>query len=142
MNVLLPTCRVARTQCHAAALLTPMRPNAASPVSPLQLLLSAYDQAINACRARNAARAYRSIAILQEAHPCDSPSAVGIVGIYDWCERAVLSGDYLGAARALEQLRTAWQTADRITSVPAMTASTKRGASSVQTPRIVRTQLD
>jgi hypothetical protein len=122
-----------------------MRPHSASsasPLSPLQLLLSAYDQAISACRSRNASRAYRSIALLQEAHPCDSPSAGGIVGIYDWCERAVLSGDYLGAARALEQLRTAWETADRITSVPAAATSANARTSAADTPRLMRAQLD
>ncbi len=86
--------------------------------SPLGLLLNAYDQAITACRARNTPRAYRTILTLREAHPCDSPSAAGIDGLYAYCERAILSGDFLGAARTLEQLRSAWQTADRITSVP------------------------
>ncbi len=119
-----------------------MRPTTASSASPLQLLLSAYDQAISACRARNASRAYRSIALLQAAHPCDSPSAGGIVGIYDWCERAVCSGDFLGAARTLEQLRTAWETADRITNVPAMTASATARVSSFDAPPITRAQLD
>ncbi len=119
-----------------------MRPLSASSASPLQLLLSAYDQAISACRARNASRAYRSIALLQEAHPCDSPSAGGIGGIYDWCERAVLSGDFLGAARTLEQLRTAWETADRITSVPSMTSASKTRAPAIDAPPATRAQLD
>lgn len=101
-----------------------MRPQTASvATSPLTLLLNAYDQAINACRDKNAGRSYRTIAILREAHPCDSPAAAGIDALYAWCERAVLSGDYIGAARTLEQLRTAWQAADRITSVPPLPAS-------------------
>ncbi len=99
-----------------------MRPStpavAPSAYSPLQLLLNAYDQAIAACRARNTARAYRTIAMLREAHPCDSPSSAGIDGLYAFCERAVLSGDFFGATRTLEQLRVAWEAADHITKVP------------------------
>jgi hypothetical protein len=86
--------------------------------APLSCLLDAYDQAIAACRAGNPRRAYRTITLLREAHPCDSPAAAGFDGLYAWCERCVLSGDYLGAARTLEQLRGAWESADRITSVP------------------------
>lgn len=95
-----------------------MSASAASAHSPLQLLLNAYDQAIIACRARNTARAYRTIAMLREAHPCDSPSASGIDGLYAFCERAILSGDFAGATRTLEQLRGAWEAADRIANVP------------------------
>ncbi len=101
-----------------------MRPTPSNaPASPLDCLLHAYDQAILACKARNAARSYRTILVLREAHPCDSPSAAGIDALYAWCERAVLSGDYLGAARTLQQLRTAWESAARITSVPALPVS-------------------
>lgn len=104
-----------------------MHPNttatSASDHSPLGLLLNAYDQAIAACRARNTPRAYRTILTLREAHPCDSPSSAGIDGLYAYCERAILTGDFLGAARTLEQLRSAWQTADRITSVPMQATS-------------------
>lgn len=85
--------------------------------SPLATLLQAYGQAIDACRARNARTAYRHIATLRAAHPCDTPTALGIDAIYAWCERAVLSGDYLGAARTLDQLRGAWQAADRLTAL-------------------------
>ncbi len=92
--------------------------SSASDHSPLGLLLNAYDQAIAACRAHNTPRAYRTILTLREAHPCDSPSSAGIDGLYAFCERAILTGDFLGAARTLEQLRSAWQTADRITNVP------------------------
>ncbi len=90
------------------------------PSTPLGCLLNAYDQAITACRSKSASRAYRMITLLREAHPADSPAAAGIDAIYAWCERAVLGGDYFGAARTLEQLRTAWEAADRITSVPAL----------------------
>jgi hypothetical protein len=101
-----------------------MRSNTSTaPASPLSCLLQAYDHAISACKSRSAARAYRTILVLREAHPCDSPSAAGIDAIYAWCERAVLSGDFLGAARTLQQLRTAWEAADRITSVPALPAA-------------------
>ena len=86
--------------------------------SPLGLLLNAYDQVISACQARNTPRAHRTILTLREAHPCDSPSAAGIDGLYAYCERAVLTGDFSGAARTLEQLRSAWQAADTIMSVP------------------------
>ncbi len=100
-----------------------MRPNTATvPASPLSCLLQAYDQAISACQSRSAARAYRTILVLREAHPCDSPSAAGIDALYGRCERAVLGGDFLGAARTLQQLRTAWEAADRITSVPTLPA--------------------
>ncbi len=104
-----------------------MHPNhpltSATDGSPLGLLLHAYDQAIAACRARNSARAYRTILTLREAHPCDSPSSAGIDGLYAYCERAILSGDFLGAAHTLQQLRSAWQAADRITNVPAAVTS-------------------
>lgn len=86
--------------------------------APLARLLHAYDQAIAACREQRALAAYRTITLLREAHPCDSPAAAGFDGIYAWCERAVGSGDYLGAAKALGQLRGAWEAADRITSPP------------------------
>ncbi len=86
-------------------------------LSPLERLLQAYDLAIVACRARQARAAYRHIATLRAAHPCDTPAAVGIDALYAYCERAVLSGDYLGAAHTLAQLRGAWQAADRITHV-------------------------
>jgi len=99
----------------------PITPNA--PASPLDCLLQAYDQAINACKSRSASRAYRTILLLREAHPCDSPSAAGINALYGWSERAVLGGDFLGAARTLQQLRTAWETADRIMSVPTLPAA-------------------
>jgi len=91
----------------------PLRPDA----SPLATLLQAYDQAIAACRSRSARAAYRHIATLRAAHPCDTPAAVGIDALYAWCERAVLTGDYLGAARTLDQLRGAWQAADRVTAL-------------------------
>jgi hypothetical protein len=91
----------------------PIRPAS----SPLATLLQAYDQAIAACRARSARTAYRCIATLRAAHPCDTATAVGIDALYAWCERAVLSGDYLGAARTLDQLRGAWQAADRLTAL-------------------------
>lgn len=91
----------------------PFRPEC----SPLATLLQAYDLAIGACRARQARAAYRHIATLRAAHPCDTPAAVGIDALYAWCERAVLSGDYLGAARTLDQLRGAWQAADRLTAL-------------------------
>lgn len=82
---------------------------------PLAYLLRAYDLAIHAARARDARAAYRHIATLRAAHPCDTPSAAGIAGLYAWCERLVLGGDFLGAAHTLEQLRGAWEQADRIT---------------------------
>lgn len=101
-----------------------MRPTPTnSPDSPLSCLLQAYDQAISACKARNAARAYRTILVLREAHPCDLPSAAGIDALYASCERAVLCGDFLGAARTLQQLRTAWESAARITSAPVLSVS-------------------
>lgn len=96
---------------------TPLRESPTLASSPLATLLQAYDQAIVACRARSARAAYRHIATLRAAHPCDTPTALGIDAIYAWCERAVLSGDYLGAARTLDQLRGAWQTADRLTAL-------------------------
>lgn len=99
----------------------PITPNA--PASPLCCLLQAYDHAITACKSRSASRAYRTILVLREAHPCDSPTAAGIDALYAWCERAVLGGDFLGAARTLQQLRTAWETADRITNVPTLPAA-------------------
>jgi hypothetical protein len=88
-------------------------------LSPLDQLLQAYDLAIAACRARDARASYRHLAVLRAAHPCDTPSALGIDALYAWCERAVSGGDFLGAARTLEQLRGAWQAADRITGVTA-----------------------
>lgn len=91
----------------------PIRPDS----SPLATLLQAYDLAIAACRSRSARAAYRHIATLRAAHPCDTPAAVGIDALYAWCERAVLTGDYLGAARTLDQLRGAWQAADRLTTL-------------------------
>lgn len=96
---------------------TPSRDTPTLAPSPLTTLLQAYDQAIGACRAHNARAAYRHIATLRAAHPCDTPTALGIDAIYAWCERAVLGGDYLGAARTLEQLRGAWQAADRLTAL-------------------------
>jgi hypothetical protein len=89
----------------------PLAPDA----SPLAYLLRAYDLAIGAARAHDARAAYRHIATLRAAHPCDTPSAAGIDGLYAWCERLVLGGDFLGAVRTLEQLRSAWQQADRLT---------------------------
>ncbi len=86
-------------------------------LAPLARLLHAYDLAIVACRAREARAAYRHIATLRAAHPCDTPAAASIDGLYAYCERAVLSGDYLGAAHTLTQLRSAWQAADRIANV-------------------------
>lgn len=99
--------------------------------SPLDSLLRAYDQAIAACRSRRSARAYQMIAILREAHPCDSPAAAGIDALYASCERSVLSGDFLGAARILDQLRTAWESADRITTPPSFSV---RESKSVMSP--------
>lgn len=96
---------------------TPFRESPTPASSPLATLLQAYDLAIGACRARNARAADRHIATLRAAHPCDTPTALGIDAIYAWCERAVLSGDYLGAARTLDQLRGAWQAADRLTAL-------------------------
>lgn len=96
---------------------SPFRDTSTSAPSPLATLLQAYDQAIGACRAYNARAAYRHIATLRAAHPCDTQTAHGIDAIYAWCERAVLGGDYLGAARTLEQLRGAWQAADRLTAL-------------------------
>jgi hypothetical protein len=84
-------------------------------LTPLERLLHAYDLAITACRSREARAAYRHIATLRAAHPCDTPAAASIDGLYAYCERAVLSGDYLGAAHTLTQLRSAWQAADHIT---------------------------
>ncbi len=97
--------------------MTHVAPSIAAEPSPLGLLLQAYDHAIAACRVRQAGAAYRHIATLRAAHPCDTPTAAGIDALYAWCERAVLSGDFLGAARTLEQLRGAWQAADAITRV-------------------------
>jgi len=96
---------------------TPVSEPSNSAASPLATLLQAYDQAINACRARHARAAFRHIATLRAAHPCDTPTALGIDAIYVGCERAVLNGDYLGAARTLDQLRGAWQAADRLTAL-------------------------
>ena len=84
------------------------------PVSPLDRLLRVYDAAIAACRAQNARDAYTQLGTLRAAHPCDTPSALGIDALYAWCEQAVRSGDYLGAVRTLEGLRGAWQAADRL----------------------------
>ena len=86
--------------------------------SPLDRLLDAYDAVISACREGHSAQAFRTIAVLRAAHPCDSPSASAFDGLYAWCERAIESGDLLGAAGLLTRLRRAWETADRITSAP------------------------
>lgn len=83
--------------------------------TPLARLLRVYDAAIAACRAHDARTAVRHLATLQAAHPCDTPSALGIAALYAWCEQAVQGRDYLGAARTLDGLRSAWQAADRIT---------------------------
>lgn len=103
--------------------------------TPLERLLRAYDQAISACREQRAVAAYRAVTLLRDAHPCDSPAAAGFDGIYAWCERSIGSGDFLGAARTLDQLRSAWETADRITSPPALDMTvTSRTQTEMRTP--------
>lgn len=93
----------------------PFRSSDAPELSPLDRLLRVYDAAILACRAKDAREAYRQLATLRAAQPCDTPAAMGLDALYAWCEQAVHSGDYLGAARTLRGLRSAWQAADRLT---------------------------
>ena len=95
--------------------MTPIRTVPSPSDTPLARLLRVYDAAIAACRAHDTRTAVRHLATLRAAHPCDTPSALGIDALYAWCEQAVHSGDFLGAVRTLDGLRSAWQAADRLT---------------------------
>jgi hypothetical protein len=81
---------------------------------PLTLLVRAYDRAIRACEAFDAAGAQQSIAILRDALDLESPASRSFDSLYEWCEECVHRRDYVSAAQCLRTLRDAWRRASQM----------------------------
>ncbi|MCE2900675.1 MAG: hypothetical protein ACK6DP_07910 [Gemmatimonas sp.] len=77
----------------------------------LARLIRAYDRAIRACEAFDAAGAHDAIAVLRSALELDSSAARSFDALYAWCEEAVDGRDFVGAAQCLRTLRDAWRRA-------------------------------
>jgi hypothetical protein len=82
--------------------------------NPLRHVLRAYDRAIRACELEDGAAAHRALALLRASLDHGTAEASGFEGIFVWCERAVVAGDFAEPARRLGTLRNAWQTAEQV----------------------------
>lgn len=82
---------------------------------PLALLVRAYDRAIRACETFEQADARQAIAVLREALDLESAASRSFDSLYAWCDDAVRSHDYVGAAQCLRTLRDAWRRAGQTT---------------------------
>lgn len=79
--------------------------------APLARLIRAYDRAIRACEAFDAAGARDAIAVLRSALDLDSSASRSFDALYAWCEDAVEGRDFVAAAQCLRTLRDAWRRA-------------------------------
>ena len=84
-----------------------------SATDPLGRILRAYDRAISACEAFDEVAARRAIRLLRSALELDTPTARSFDALYAWCETTVTARDFIGPARCLRSLRTAWCRAEQ-----------------------------
>lgn len=77
-------------------------------IDPLGRIVRAYDRAILACEAFDAARARTAIGLLRAALELDSPASRSFDALYAWCEESIDGRDFIGPARTLRALRDAW----------------------------------
>jgi hypothetical protein len=77
----------------------------------------AYDRAIQACESFNRTEARAAIDVLRSALELDGPAARGFDALFAQCEASVEGWDFIGPARTLRALRTAWYQAGRPASI-------------------------
>ena len=79
--------------------------------------MRAYDRAIQACESFNRTEARAAIGVLRCALELDGPAARGFDALFAQCEASVEGWDFIGPARTLRALRTAWCRAGRPTPI-------------------------
>lgn len=75
---------------------------------PLVQVVRTYDRAIAACEAFDRGEASRHLRVLRAALDLDCPASRGFDALYAWCEKSLTAFDYIGPARCLRSLRSAW----------------------------------
>lgn len=78
------------------------------PRDPLAQLLRVIDRAIAGCETFDPERATGAIRLLRCTLDLSSSESRTFDALYGWCETAVLTNDFIGAARCLRSLRAAW----------------------------------
>ena len=77
-------------------------------IDPLAQVVRAYDRAIAACETFDRAEASRHLRVLRAALDLESPASRNFDALYAWCEASLTAFDYIGPARCLRSLRSAW----------------------------------
>lgn len=71
-------------------------------------IVRVYDRAIGACEVFDRRGATDALQLLRAALDLDSPASRSFDRIYRWCEESIVAHDFIGPARCLRSLRSAW----------------------------------
>ena len=98
-------------------------------MSPIELLVKLYDIAIEACNRKDRDRASRALVELISALNFDYAEIAGrFFHIYKFCMNRVKAGKFSEAKEMLQELRSAWMEASKMTGGSSTTASALKTA--------------